>query len=129
MINKINLLFVTFFGLGRIKYAPGTITSFIVTLFFYFLITKNSPLELIFMKDDVLLYYVIFLIYSYYAIDKTKIYFKSKDPKEVVIDEICGQSIPLITILILTHSPEAMSESGLRVWIYLCHTRGLVMSK
>ena len=35
------ILFVTFFGLGRIKYAPGSITSFIVTLFFYFLITRN----------------------------------------------------------------------------------------
>ena len=52
MIDKINLLLVTFFGIGKIKFAPGTIASFIVTLFFYFLITKYPPLKMVMIKDD-----------------------------------------------------------------------------
>ena len=35
MIKTINYLIVTFFGLGTIRYAPGTITSLVTTIFFY----------------------------------------------------------------------------------------------
>jgi len=116
MTDKINLLFVTFFGVGKIKFAPGTFASLIITLFFYFLITKTDVLKMLAIKDDILLFYIIFLIYSYYAITKTKIYFKSKDPKEIVIDEVCGQAIPLIALIILTNTPESMSDHGIRIW-------------
>ena len=33
MINKINFLFVTLFGIGKIKKIPGSIASLVTTLF------------------------------------------------------------------------------------------------
>ena len=35
MINTFNYLFVTCFGIGTFKFAPGTITSFITTIFLF----------------------------------------------------------------------------------------------
>ena len=35
MIKKINYLFVTFFGIGTVRYGPGTITSLITAIFLY----------------------------------------------------------------------------------------------
>ena len=38
---------------------------------------------------------VIIFFYSFYAIDNYTKELKNKDPKEIVIDEVIGQSIPL----------------------------------
>ena len=38
MIKKFNLLFLTFFMIGKIKYAPGTIASLITCIVFFLLI-------------------------------------------------------------------------------------------
>ena len=35
MIKTINYLFVTCFGIGSLRFAPGTITSLITTIFLY----------------------------------------------------------------------------------------------
>ena len=45
MINKINFLFVTLFGIGKIKKIPGTLASLATTLllFFLFQILNVSP--------------------------------------------------------------------------------------
>ena len=75
MINKINFLFVTLIGIGKIKKIPGSIASLATLFFLFFLI-------------------LVFFI-SLYAIN---IYIKdssNKDPKEIVIDEFIGQSIPI----------------------------------
>ena len=40
--------------------------------------------------------FLILLIYSIILIDKLSHHFKEKDPKEIVIDEFFGQSIPLV---------------------------------
>ncbi len=90
MTNKIIFLYVSFFGVGKIKVAPGTCASFLTTiiLFYFFHITKISNLT-------ILLSLIIIFILSFYAV---KDYIKNKDnkdPKEVVIDEVIGQSIPL----------------------------------
>ena len=37
MINKVNFLFVTMFGIGKIKKIPGSIASLATTLFLFFL--------------------------------------------------------------------------------------------
>jgi len=37
MFNKINFLFVTLFGIGKIKMIPGSVASLITTLFLFFL--------------------------------------------------------------------------------------------
>jgi phosphatidylglycerophosphatase A len=91
MIKKINIFFITMFGIGRSKYAPGTVASFVTSLIFiFFFIFEINILILI------LIVCVIF-IYSVYAIDKYKNYFYEIDSKEIVIDEFVGQSIPIFT--------------------------------
>ena len=90
MINKFNLIFVTFFGIGKIKIIPGTFGSLVTTiLLFCFLHILFIPLNII------LFVLVIIFLYSFYAINSYTKNLTNKDPKEVVIDEVIGQSIPL----------------------------------
>ena len=90
MTKKINYLFVTLFGIGKIKKIPGSIASLITTFFLFFLlhILKISP--------NILLIFVIIIFFiSLYAINIFIKDLDNKDPKEVVIDEFIGQSIPI----------------------------------
>ena len=90
MINKFNLIFVTFFGIGKIKIIPGTFGSLVTTiLLFCFFHILFIPLNII------LFVLVIIFLYSFYAINNYTKNLTNKDPKEVVIDEVIGQSIPL----------------------------------
>ena len=90
MINKINFLFVTLFGIGKIKKIPGSIASLATTLFLFFLfhILNISP-------NIILLSVIIILFISLYAVNIFIKDLENKDPKEVVIDEFIGQSIPI----------------------------------
>ena len=90
MIKNINFLFVTFFGIGTVRYAPGTITSLITTilLFSFFYILNLSNLTVLIILIAIFIY--AFLAVANYIKDGT-----NKDPKEVVIDEVIGQSIPI----------------------------------
>ena len=90
MINKINFLFVTLFGIGKIKIIPGTVASLATTLFLFFLfhILKISP-------NIILISLIIIFFISLHAVNIFIKDLQSKDPKEVVIDEFIGQSIPL----------------------------------
>ena len=90
MINKLNLIFVTFFGIGKIKKIPGTFASLATTLllFFLFHILNVSPNIILFAVI------IIFLI-SLYAVNIFIKDLSNKEPKEVVIDEVIGQSIPI----------------------------------
>ena len=91
MFKKFNLLFVTFFYIGKIKYAPGTFASLVTCLVFLLLISIFNFL-------------VIFLItltifcYSFVAINNSFDEFRSEDPQEIVIDEVVGQMLPLLAI-------------------------------
>ncbi len=90
MINKINFLFVTLFGIGKIKKIPGSIASLVTTLFLFFLfhVLNISP-------NIVLIFVIIIFFISIYAINIFIKDLENKDPKEVVIDEFIGQSIPI----------------------------------
>ena len=90
MINKFNLLFVTFFSIGNIKTAPGTCAS-LVTCVLLFIIFHILNLR----SNFILIFLLIALFYSIYAINSCINNFKYKDPKQIVIDEFIGQSIPL----------------------------------
>jgi len=118
MINKLLLQFVTLFGVGKIKKAPGTIASLVTTLIFYFYYKTLNILEFMQIKDDLLLIFFVFVIVSYYAIEKVKKYFKSKDPKEIVIDEVCGQLIPLIIFILIIGSPGIITESSMGNYLF-----------
>ena len=90
MLNKINFLFVTLFGIGKIKKIPGSFASLATTIFLFFLfhILNVSP--------NIVLFSVIVIFFiSLYTINIFIKDLTNKDPKEVVIDEFIGQSIPI----------------------------------
>ena len=90
MIKNINYLFVTCFGIGSLRFAPGTITSLVTTIFLY------SLFHIINLSSkSVLIILLIVFLYSFYAVSEYIKYKENKDPKEVVIDEFIGQSIPI----------------------------------
>ena len=90
MLNKINFLFVTLFGIGKIKKIPGSFASLATTLFLFFLfhILNVSP-------NIVLFSIIIVFFISLYAVNIFIKDLTNKDPKEIVIDEFIGQSIPI----------------------------------
>ncbi len=90
MIKTFNSLFVTMFGIGKVKMIPGTVGSFATILILYVLFhTLNISSHLIFLG------LIIIFIYSFYAVASHTKNSENKDPKEVVIDEFIGQSIPI----------------------------------
>ena len=91
MIKKFNLFFLTLLNIGKIKYAPGTIASFLTCLLFLFLINIFSILIL-------LLSTFIIFCYSFLAINNSFDTFDRNDPQEIVIDEVVGQMLPLLAI-------------------------------
>ena len=91
MIKKFNLFFLTFFKIGKIKYAPGTIASLFTCILFFFLTNILSTYFLIFIM-------LLIFCYSFVAINNSFENFNSEDPQEIVIDEVVGQMLPLLAI-------------------------------
>jgi len=90
MIKNINTLFVTMFGLGKLPKIPGTFGS-LATIFILYILFHKLNLS----SDLILIILSIIFIYSFFAV---AIHIKdneNKDPKEVIIDEFIGQSIPI----------------------------------
>ena len=78
------------FGLGRIKFMPGTFGSLATTIFLFYLFhTLNIS------SNIILIGWIIIFIYSFYAIAMHTRDGKNKDPGEIIIDEFLGQSIPI----------------------------------
>ena len=89
-MNKFIFLFVTLFGIGKIGKIPGSIASLVTTIFLFFLfhILNISP-------NVILTSVVIIFFISLYVVNIYIKFLDNKDPKEVVIDEFIGQSIPI----------------------------------
>jgi len=90
MINKINFLFVTLFGIGKIKKIPGSFASLITTLFLFFVFHFLNVSANIILISIIVIFFI-----SLYAVNIFIKDLDNKDPKEVVIDEFIGQSIPI----------------------------------
>ena len=90
MFNKINFLFVTLFGIGKIKIIPGSFASLATTLLLFFLFHILNV-----SANIVLISVIIIFFISLYAVNIFIKDLTNKDPKEVVIDEFIGQSIPI----------------------------------
>ena len=105
MINRINFLFVTLFGIGKIKKIPGSVASLATTLFLFFLfhILNISP-------NIILISVIIIFFISLYAVNIFIKDLENKDPKEVVIDEFIGQSIPLCLYEVAHNVPKETGE-------------------
>ena len=89
-MSKLNFLFVTLFGIGKLKKIPGSYASLATTIFLFLLfhILNLSP-------NTVLIGVIIIFLISLYAVNIFTQDLENKDPKEGVIDEFIGQSIPI----------------------------------
>ena len=76
---------------GKIKFAPGTISSFITCILFLLAIN---------VFDFIIIFLFTFAIfcYSFFAINNSFQEFDTEDPQEIVIDEVVGQLLVLIAI-------------------------------
>jgi len=107
MIKTLNTLFVTIFGLGKIPKIPGTIGSLatIVILYFFFHILDLSP-------KLILIALIVIFILSFLTIATHIKDNENKDPKEVIIDEFIGQSIP-IYLYEISHGTEKSADQAI----------------
>ena len=89
-MNKLNFWFITLFGIGKLKKIPGSYASLATTIFLFFLfhMLNISP-------NVVLVGVIVIFLISLYAVNIFIKDLDNKDPKEVVIDEFIGQSIPI----------------------------------
>ena len=78
------------FGLGKIPKIPGTFGSLatVFLLYFFFHILNIS-------STIILVVLMIIFVYSFSAVTSYIKDNENKDPKEVIIDEFIGQSIPI----------------------------------
>ena len=113
MIKTFNYLFVTCFGIGSLRFAPGTIASLVTTVFLF------SLFHVIGLSNNVILITLLIIFaYSFYAINEYIKDNEDKDPKEVVIDEFIGQSIP-IYLYEISHETIKNSQEALLFYLYI----------
>jgi len=113
MIKTLNYLFVTCFGVGSFRFAPGTITSLITAVFLY------SLFHIINLSVNVILIFLLIVFaYSFYAISEYIKPKENKDPKEVVVDEFIGQSIP-IYLYEISHGTVKDSQEAILFYLYI----------
>ncbi len=113
MTKNMNYLFVTCLGIGSLRFAPGTITSLITAIFLY------SLFHIINLSSNIILIILLVVfIYSFYAVSEYIKYNENKDPKEVVIDEFIGQSIP-IYLYEISHVISKDSKESILFYLYI----------
>ncbi len=91
-MNFLIKTFVTGFGIGYIRIAPGTFGSLFAILVWYISINYVN----------IYFFYTIIVIVFICSFKAIQIYLRNgnkDDPSEVVIDEFIGQSLPLIFLL------------------------------
>ena len=107
MIKNFNTLFVTMFGLGKIPKIPGTFGSLATIIILYILfhiLNLTSNLILIGL--------IVIFIFSFFAVATHIKDNENKDPKEVIIDEFIGQSIP-IYLYEISHGTEKSPDEAI----------------
>ena len=106
MIKTFNTLFVTMLGLGKVPKIPGTFGSLatVIILYLFFHILNISP-------NIVLIGLIIIFIYSFSAVATYIKDNENKDPKEIIIDEFIGQSIP-IYLYEISHGTEKSPDEA-----------------
>ena len=113
MIKTFNTLFVTMLGLGKVPKVPGTFGSLATVIILYlFFHTFNIS------SNIILIGLIIIFIYSFSAVALHIKNNENKDPKEVVIDEFIGQSIP-IYLYEVAHGTVKESQEAILFYIYI----------
>ena len=95
------------FGLGKIPKIPGTFGS-LATIFILFICFHVLNLS----SNIILIFLVIIFIYAFSAVTSYIENNENKDPKEVIIDEFIGQSIP-IYLYEISHGTEKSSDEAI----------------
>ena len=95
------------FGLGKIPKIPGTFGSLatVIMLYLSFHILNIS-------SNIILIGLITIFIYSFSAVSAHIKDNEDKDPKEVIIDEFIGQSIP-IYLYEISHGTEKSSDEAI----------------
>ena len=109
-MKKMNILLSTFFGYGYLTKIPGTIASAATTVFLYIAYEVLGYNNLKFS----IIFFIFLFFYSFYAVKDSENEFEKKDPRQIVIDEVLGQSIPLILLLYLNQT----SQISISIEIY-----------
>ena len=107
MIKTISTLFVTMFGLGNVPKIPGTFGSLatVIILYIFFHIFNLS-------SNLILIILIVIFVLSFSAVAHHIKDNENKDPKEVIIDEFIGQSIP-IYLYEISHGTEKSPNEAL----------------
>ena len=109
-MKKINVLLSTFFGYGYLTKIPGTVTSAVTVIFIY---VAYEILEYTDLKFSIT-FFILLFFYSFYAVKDSETEFEKKDPRQIVIDEVLGQAMPLILLLYLNQ----INQIGTPIEIY-----------
>ena len=100
MLKKINTLFVTMLGIGKLPRIPGSYASLVTVILLYILF------QIFLVSADIFLFFLVAIfIISLFAVNFFIKDLSNKDPKEVVIDEFIGQSIPICLYEIAHNEP------------------------
>jgi phosphatidylglycerophosphatase A len=94
-MKQLGVLIATFFGIGRIRIAPGTWTSLVVTLIIFFLPAPYRSFPILALAAA-----FVFII-GIPAAKASESHFQKKDPRQCVIDEVAGQ---LVCLWFLPHT-------------------------
>ena len=107
MIKTLNTLFVTMCGLGKVPKIPGTFGSLatvIILYIFFHVLNLNSNVILVVL---IIIFILSFSSVAFYIKDND-----NKDPKEIIIDELIGQSIP-IYLYEISHGTEKSPDEAI----------------
>ena len=113
MIKIFNSLFVTMFGLGKVKLIPGTLGSLTTVIILYYLFHIANISSTI-----ILIILIVIFVYSFSAVASHIQYNENKDPGEIIIDEFIGQSIP-IYLYEISHGTEKTSDEAI-IFYLIC---------
>ena len=104
------------FGLGKIRFMPGTFGSLATTFFLFYLFHSLNI-----SSNTILIGLIIIFIYSFYAVSTHIESSKNKDPREIIIDEFLGQSIP-IYLYEVSHGTTKESNEAVVYYAFIFYT-------
>ena len=100
-------------GLGKIKFIPGTFGSLATTIILYILFHVLNI-----SSNFILIGLVIIFIYSFPAVTSYIKNNENKDPGEIIIDELIGQSLPIFAYEI-SHGTEKSPNEAI-IFYFIC---------
>ena len=101
------------FGLGKIPKIPGTFGSLATAILLYLFFHKLNI-----SSNLILIGLILIFIYSFVAVAAHIKDNENKDPKEVIIDEFIGQSIP-IYLYEISHGTEKSPDEAV-IFYFIC---------